>query len=176
VRTYVDLQSKQAERHRHSFNFQELVAVAADTDSLKVAITRPASNNASSGSGRDRDRAKSTSTSNLSPSNLDNSQSVPRSSSRPNRIPRNWAAEAKKWQLANPVADKSKWYSLPTRKPDYDLQCYNCGQLDRHFSSNCDKTRMDPEKAPVYVASLTQLSPSLPKITEVVESGKGDDE
>jgi hypothetical protein len=94
-----------------------------------------------------------------------------------------WIRMAKEWQSSHPLASKDNWHSAnPGRWPTSPLRCYNCTTECGNYSYACTKARVTPERPSALVASLTQLSPSLPKISETtepaatVETGKGPDE
>jgi hypothetical protein len=166
VRTYVDTQIRQLERRGERLDFQTIVTIAADTDSLKISATSPSTiGNSASG------RTKPAIASDTAPKSS-NVSAVTQGSTRPG-----WAAAAQTWQDAHPLADKKTWFkSDDTRRAHLDLQCYNCGKKAGHYSSACKEPRVKPDKAPVYVAGVIQLSPLLPTAPEDVESGKDSDE
>jgi hypothetical protein len=87
-----------------------------------------------------------------------------------------WLKDAQEWQAENLMDRKAEWYhpARPGKVPPKNLQCYNCGQAGNHFSWNCHLPRVNPARAPVYVAGVIKLSTSpLPPFSE---EGKDSDE
>ncbi|BGP45820.1 hypothetical protein JCM10450v2_001653 [Rhodotorula kratochvilovae] len=55
-----------------------------------------------------------------------------------------------------PVGSKNDWHDPKAPATSGDMRCYNCGEVGRHWSKACTKSRKDPDV--IIIAALQRMS------------------
>ncbi|BGP51290.1 hypothetical protein JCM10450v2_007222 [Rhodotorula kratochvilovae] len=116
-------------------SFDDVVNIAAQTDSLPSL--RRADKPATSSSSPSSRKASGT--------DAPSRQASSSSSSPANKPPSNWLKAAREWQQKYPVGSKNDWHDSKAPPTSGDMRCYNCGEVGRHWSKACTKSRKDPD-------------------------------
>ncbi|BGP51983.1 hypothetical protein JCM10450v2_007953 [Rhodotorula kratochvilovae] len=126
--------------------FAETVNIAAQTDSLSAfrRADKPATSSSSSST------RKATGTD--APPRQGSSSSPPPVG----KPPSNWLKAAREWQQKYPIGSKNDWHDPKAPVTSGDMRCYNCGEVGRHWSKACTKSRKDPDV--IIIAALQRMS------------------
>jgi hypothetical protein len=141
TREYVETLIRQQARQGMGTSFSQVVSMASDLDGRHLT---------SSGTG--------TLPSTKFPAAKSFFQSSPSKPSDAKAIStRKWIEQAIRWQKEHPMNLKAEWYHTlsPNSKPaPSTLQCYNCSKIGQHYSTNCNKDRVDPQAVTPIVTAL----------------------